>query len=405
MVDRTKLLASYVQELIDKGAIRSAHIEHAFRRVERDRFLKHLYQYNPQVGRWELLSAYNPQEPDPQVLQLIYSNRAIVTAINEDGLLISSTSQPSLVARMLELLELLSGARVLEIGTGTGYNAALLAEIVGDQGIVVSLDIHEQLITQSEQILKELGYKNIHLLCRDGFYGASEYAPYDRIVVTTGCTDLSPHWGQQLALDGFLLVPLQHGGPSCHPLVKVKRGTEQTLLGQVVGWSGFTPAQGELAWADESEAPWMSRLPLYVLHSEPLQISPLPSGLPAIAGNHPLTNDTHQSFYFFLALHDPGTCETPQGYGLISAQSAALITSQGICLYSEAKDAAATQDLYGKLLAFYRAWRGVGLPHWQEYQLQFVPRDATPGPRKLSQREGTWVISRTWFQQVVTLRA
>lgn len=399
MVNRSEFLDHYVQELIRRGAIRSALVQSAFQRVERDRFISYIYQYTPQSGRWELLSAHNPQEPDTQILHLIYSDRAIVTAV-QDNLPLSSTTQPSLVAQMVELLELGPGARVLEIGTGTGYNAALLAEIVRDQGIVVSVDIHEQLVTQSAHILKQLGYGNVHVLCRDGFYGASEYAPYDRIIVTTGCADMSPHWFEQVSHSGFVLVPLQHGGPSCHPLVKVEHGIEQSLLGQVVSWAGFTPAQGKLAWADEAESPWITRLPTYVLQEDPVQVYP---PLPALQ-NLPLTEDTHTSFYFFLALYDQGTCKTHQGYGLISTESAAIITERGVFAYSKTKNTAATHNLYSKLLTLYRKWHELGLPRWQEYQLQFIPMGAGSSLGRLSQQGNWWSISRKWFQQVLKLR-
>ena len=400
MIDRSKLLARYVQELIDKGVIRSTHVEHAFRCVERDRFLRRFYHHNPHQGGWEQLH-HDPENPDQQLLRLIYSDQALVTLLNEKGMPISSTSQPALVAHMLELLELHPGARVLEIGTGTGYNAALLSEIVGEQGVVTTLDIREELINQAQQIFSSLGYRNIQALCRDGFYGASEYGPYDRIVATVGCTDISPHWLEQLAPEGFMLIPLQHGGLSSHPLVRIWLEKGQ-IIGRVMGWSGFMPIQGELAWAGKfwAESPWTTRVPPCVLQGEPVDSRPLPPGLPPTADAPLLQSTTHQAFYFFLTLNDQRACATLKGYGLVAPEAAVVITGQQILLYSQ--DAKPNEEPYQTTLALYHAWQELGSPCWGDYRLQFLPASGAPG--QLYKRQGnSWVVTRKWFEQLTQL--
>lgn len=397
MIDRSKLLASYVQELIDKGAIRSTYVEHAFRRVERDRFLRCVYRYNQQQGQWEQLS-HDPEHPDQQLLRLIYSDQALVTLV-EKGRPVSSTSQPALVAHMLEALKLFPGARVLEVGAGTGYNAALMAEIVGDHGLVATLDIHAEVVNQTQQFLSRMGYANIHILCRDGFYGAPEYQPYDRIVATVGCTDISPHWLEQLAPEGFLLIPLQHGGLSSHPLVRIWL-EEGQIVGRVVGWSGFMPIEGELAWAGElwAESPWTTRVPLCVLQGEPVDSRPLPPGLPPTA-DAPLKSTIHQAFYFFLTLNDQRACETPKGYGLVAPEAAAVITGRQILFYSQ--DAKPNEELYQTMLALYRAWQELGSPSWQDYTLQFLPTSGAKG--RLYKQGDRWIITRKGFEQLTGL--
>jgi protein-L-isoaspartate(D-aspartate) O-methyltransferase len=104
-------------------------------------------------------------------LRLIYSDTALGTRLVEQfgaRLPASSTSQPSLVADMLELLEVAPGLRVLEVGAGSGYNAALLAELVGDQGLVITVDVAEDVVAQTRQLLTDAGYPGITVLCRDG---------------------------------------------------------------------------------------------------------------------------------------------------------------------------------------------------------------------------------------------
>src|SRR5439155_24991906 len=134
---------------------------------------------------------HDPQRPRPEHLEQIYSERALITRLR-DNLGTSSSSQPALMADMLQLLDVRPGLRVLEIGAGTGYNAALLAELTGDPSLVTTIDIQPDVVEQTRRSLVRAGYGGVRVLCRDGFAGAPEAAPFDRIVATVGCPDLSP---------------------------------------------------------------------------------------------------------------------------------------------------------------------------------------------------------------------
>ncbi len=125
-----------VRDLKDGDWIRTALIERAFRIVERHRFLRGFPCWDPTTSR-PVPVAFDPARPSEEALRIIYSDQALGTRFR-DGLPSSSSSQPSVMADMLEALDLEPGMRVLEIGTGTGYNAALLAEIVGGRGSVVT---------------------------------------------------------------------------------------------------------------------------------------------------------------------------------------------------------------------------------------------------------------------------
>ena len=133
--------------------------------------------------------------------------------------------------------------KVLEVGAGTGYNAALMAEIVGDQRLVVTVDVLEDVVDQTRRLLAGAGYPQIQVLLRDGFEGVPEHAPFDRIVATVGCSDLSPHWAGQLAADGAMLVPLEHA--TGHPLVMISEH-DGALCGRMVLRTGFMPVRGPL---------------------------------------------------------------------------------------------------------------------------------------------------------------
>ena len=141
-----------------------------------------------------------------------YRDDAIVTKRDADGLAISSSSQPAIMAIMLDQLDLAPGHRVLEIGAGTGYNAALMRHIVGRSGQVVSIDIDADLVEAARSHLASAGYPDVITVCADGAEGCAAHAPYDRLIATVGVNDLAPAWTEQVAPDARIVVPLDLGG-------------------------------------------------------------------------------------------------------------------------------------------------------------------------------------------------
>lgn len=147
-----------------------------------------------------------PHEP----LARAYADSAIVTHRNQHNL-ISSASQPSMIVIMLQQMALQPGMRILEIGAGTGYNAALLAEVTGPSGDVVTIDLDQLIVDEARAHLDRAGYSQVQTICADGAQGYSAKAPYDRIELTVGSYDISPAWREQLAEGGLLLIPMTLG--------------------------------------------------------------------------------------------------------------------------------------------------------------------------------------------------
>ena len=116
-----------------------------------------------------------------------------------------TVSQPYMVAAMVEALEVHSSDRVLEVGTGTGYEAAVLADLAAE---VWTIERHAELADQARQILLQLGYENVHVICGDGSLGLPEQAPFDKIVVAAGAPQAPPSLLAQLAEGGVLVVPV-----------------------------------------------------------------------------------------------------------------------------------------------------------------------------------------------------
>ncbi len=140
-------------------------------------------------------------------LERVYRNEAIVTKRQGEEP-ISSSSEPAVMAIMLEQLGLEPGQRVLEIGAGTGYNAALLAHLVGETGQVITLDLDPDTAQNARQHLVAAGFDSVQVVCGDGGLGYAAAAPYDCIILTVAAWDLLPAWLEQLKPGGRLLLPL-----------------------------------------------------------------------------------------------------------------------------------------------------------------------------------------------------
>jgi protein-L-isoaspartate(D-aspartate) O-methyltransferase len=147
-------------------------------------------------------------------------------------------SQPYIVALMTELLQLEPGEKILEVGTGSGYQAAILAE-VGAQ--VYSIEILEPLAKTSAELLQRLGYTNIHVKAGDGYLGWPEHAPYDAIVVTAAADRrVPPPLVEQLKSGGRLVIPVGDGQPQ-QSLLLVEKGTDGNVTTHNVAPVMFVP--------------------------------------------------------------------------------------------------------------------------------------------------------------------
>jgi protein-L-isoaspartate(D-aspartate) O-methyltransferase len=183
--------ARMVGELRRRGTLTSAEVADAFSAVPRHVFL-------PEIAAADA-----------------YADQAFVIKADGGGVPLSSSSQPTMMAIMLEQLGICPGQRVLEVGTGTGYNAALMARLAGERGLVVTVDIDPGLVARARAnlaVAPTAGAADVILVCGDGGFGVPDYAPYDKIIVTAGASDLVPHWLGQLGPGGRIVVPLSARG-------------------------------------------------------------------------------------------------------------------------------------------------------------------------------------------------
>jgi protein-L-isoaspartate(D-aspartate) O-methyltransferase len=177
-----------IDQLRSTGALRRPEFEAAFRAMPRQHFLPNL----------------SPEE--------VYTDAAVPIKRSADGQVISSSSQPTMMLYMLEQLDLQPGHNVLEIGTGTGYNAAIMQQIVGPGGKVTSVEYDESLAQQAIANLRRAHSGDVLVVAGDGIHGYAPRAAYDRIICTANVWDIPTNWIRQLKDDGMIVAPISVDG-------------------------------------------------------------------------------------------------------------------------------------------------------------------------------------------------
>lgn len=211
------LRAAMVDRLVAEGDLRTEEVTQAFATVPREAFA-----------------------PDAPLRQVYSREDVVITKRDENGLATSSVSAPWIQAQMLEQAGIRAGMRVLEIGSG-GYNAALIAELVGPDGAVTTVDIDPFVVNRARQYLAGAGYQRVEVLEVDADGGVPARAPFDRIIVTAGAWDIPPSWTEQLTDDGVLVVPLRLRGLT-RSFAFSREGDR--LVSRDYTQCGFVPMQG-----------------------------------------------------------------------------------------------------------------------------------------------------------------
>ncbi|MFF4260247.1 methyltransferase, FxLD system [Streptomyces sp. NPDC001663] len=186
-------------------------------------------------------------------LEDAYANAPVHIKYDTDGTSISCASQPGVVALMLGQLEAQPGERILELGAGTGYNAGLLAHLVGENGHVTTLDVDDDLVEGARTHLAAAGITNVEAVTRDGALGYAQAAPYDRIIATVGAHGVPHAWLQQLAPGGRLLVPQRLKGTVSRSIAYEQRDGRWVSLGSEM--NTFMPLRRGIADDDRRVIP------------------------------------------------------------------------------------------------------------------------------------------------------
>ncbi|MDQ6773770.1 MAG: methyltransferase domain-containing protein [Candidatus Dormibacteraeota bacterium] len=339
-----------VRTLERQGLVTDARVAAAFRATRRHHFL-------PAVA-----------------LEDVYDDAVIVTRRDALGVPTSSSSQPAIMAIMLEQLDVLSGHRVLEIGAGSGYNAALLAYLAGPDGRVVSVDIDPEVAMWAQAALDSAGAP-VEVVVADGALSRPEGAPYDRIIVTAGASDLAEAWLDELSEGGVLVVPLHLAGPAQLSAAFVRRG--RALFGRSLAPCGFMPMRGKLALYGHAEL-------------DARVVAPgRGTGLKVPVA------DLRNGFETWLGLAEPGYLrvrvrpEDPPSVGLSAPGGLALLEGTGSKLELVVHGAAG--DAARRLAAAHARWSATH-PGVADFAVDAYPRGSAPPAEP-----GTTLIERPRF--------
>lgn len=201
-----------VKHLISSGVLKTPRIIEAFLNVPRHLFVP------------------------PEQLPYAYHDVALPTYKGQ------TISQPYTVAFMTELLEPREGDKILEVGAGSGWQAAILGYVVGSKGKVITIEIDEDLVEFARRNLRKVGIKNVEVVHGDGSVGYEKEAPYDRIIVTAACPDVPRPLIEQLKVGGRLVAPVgSMFGQRMLLLEKDKDGIRKSFHGSFV----FVPLKGK----------------------------------------------------------------------------------------------------------------------------------------------------------------
>ncbi len=275
-------LTAYADSLREAGAIRTHAVHAAFAAVPRHRFLPH-FRY-----RADEYALDTSQDPPSDVLDIVYANNSLLTHTGRDGEPTSSSSAPSIMARMLEALDLRPGLRTLEIGAGTGYNAALIHHITGAP--VVTVEAGHVAATEAATAIRALGLDDqVHVIRGDGYLGHPGGAPYDRLIATCGIAGIPPQWLAQLAPEALIIAPIAHAG--VHPILAA-RHQGSALEGRALLWADFMPAAGPLRPAD-------------LFHHDPAHDIPTTDARHVPYAGPVLDQTQYQSLWCHLGIRDP----------------------------------------------------------------------------------------------------
>jgi protein-L-isoaspartate(D-aspartate) O-methyltransferase len=409
-----ELNAALVDHLKASGVLRSPAIEAAFRAVPRHHFL--------------------PGMP----LEEVYRDEAIATK-QRDGIRLSSSSQPSIMAAMLEQLAPEPGQRVLEIGAGTGYNAALLAHLVGPSGAVVTVDLDADTVQAAREHLLSAGSDAVQVVLGDGGLGYPDRAPYDAIMLTVGTWDIAPAWWRQLRLGGRIVMPLALRGPETQLAIAFERRDDR-LSSLSVRPCAFMLLRGAFAGPIQQvvlgQAPglWLVHDQAETVDADAISGWAEQPGRRIRSGIRANALEIASALNRWIALHDdrfvairaegagtasPLAAIAVYGHGAHGQTAVGLLERSGIGLVGQAADlpdAAVPEDwapdapraelevrafgqadhLAERLLDLLQTWEAAGRPSADRLRVVAYPRDAN-----VSAEGGDLLVSKRWSQLVL----
>jgi len=389
------LVSKYQRQLLDQAQqtyqdtpISEATVR-AFLATPRHLFVRH---YRERASKeWRDVNASNLTEH----LATLYADNPLTLFGDDDNNVPSTISQPSFVLRMLDLLQVRPGHAVLELGAGSGWNAALIGRLVGPSGRVVTLEIIPEVAARAAATIAELDITNVHVVSADGGDGYAERAPYDRIIFTAGTYDLPRPLYDQIRPGGLMLVVIKDagGGDNLFLLEKVDDHFESRYAMPC----GFVQLTGKYK-VDTLDPGPVEALPQWSALKE------MEVGRRAFwwggkgrewfmwqtAGIRSFLGVTEPSFRVFKTAKTDGAAREHHYWGLWDADSASLVLARNdeLISYGNAK---ATE----RLLRLIHRWVDLGMPTASSFGVRVFR-----GDRPVTARDDQWIVKRRESQFV-----
>lgn len=296
MIDWKPLAQELSDHLAYTGHLHTPDWRRIFAVTPRHEFIPHYFQQR-EAGQWERVDGTDPNQRE-RWLQSVYANATLVTALESVALpadagydsfavAVSSSTEPGLMAQMLEDLDVQAGDTVLEIGTGTGYNTALLCERLDDTH-VFSVDLRPDQVAAAASALAHVGFRPT-LVAGDGADGLADYGPFDRIIATCSVQHVPAAWIEQLRPGGLLLADVE-GTIYAGNLAELHRLHDTAVEGRFSArYGSFMPMQHRLGIEPGRSHPTDAR----TTSERTTALTPA------------LLHERHKPFAFYAQLHLP----------------------------------------------------------------------------------------------------
>lgn len=365
----------------------------AYLETPRHQFVKRYREWA--TKEWREVNENNLEEH----LAMLYADRTFILFGDDDEDVPSTISQPSFVLRMLDILQLERGHKAFELGTGSGWNAALMGHLVGLEGCVYSLELIPEVAQTAAANIEALGIENVRVIEADGGAGYEAGAPYDRAIFTAGAYDLPGHFFEQMKEGGLLLIVIKSegGGDTLFLLRKANEHFEsiESMLCGFVQMKGKYQLDGLEPVQLESLPDW-SELKENAIGTRPFWwggkgkegFQWRTSGIRSFLGI------TEPSFRAFKTERRTERLREEHYFGLWDQEQQSLVIAKDDLLLSYGNSAAEERLVKGV-----ERWVKLGMPSAASFALQVYPIDFP-----LTTNENQWLVKRRESQFLWSLK-
>jgi protein-L-isoaspartate(D-aspartate) O-methyltransferase len=358
--------------------------QRAYRATPRHRFVRRYREWGSKT--WREVSEDNLVEH----AATLYADKSLILFGEDDNSVPSTVSQPSFVLRMLDMLRIEPGQTVFELGTGSGWNAALMGQLVGSGGHVYTVEIIPELARMAAEAMESLGISNVSVINADGGDAYAPGAPYDRAIFTAGSYDLPRAFYEQVKDGGLLLAVIKNEGGGDYLFILRKtadhfESVESMPCGfvQLTGKyriEGLDPAPIEsLAEWDELKEKVVSRTPFWWGGKGKAFFLWVTMGIRSFLGI------TEPTFRAFKAPRANDRAQEEHYFGLWDQANHSLVLARDDTLI--AYGSAVAKE---RLIKSIRQWVELGMPSAASFHLRVYPADVAPPASDMQ-----WIVKRT----------